>query len=71
MFDYVRHYSCNARHICCEDSATNGLYDHWQSDDLDLYSRSHVLSQPELLVNLQYLGQHLSYYIQTWHDGRP
>ena len=28
-------------------------------------------SQACLLFNLQYLGHYLSYYIQTWHDGRP
>ena len=41
-------------------------YDHCQSDDLDT-------SVPEtwLLFNLQYLRQYLSYYIKTWHDGRP
>ena len=27
-------------------------------------------SQTWLLFNLQYLGQYLSYYIQTWHYGR-
>ena len=28
-------------------------------------------SQTWLLFNLQYLGQYLSYYSQTWHDGWP
>ena len=28
--------------ICCEDSPTKGLYDHCQSDDLDLHPRAHV-----------------------------
>ena len=46
-----------------------GLYDHCQSDDLDLYSRSQVRLK-RLIFNLQYLGQYLSYCIQTWHDGR-
>ena len=27
-------------------------------------------SQTLLLCNLEYLGQYLSYCIQTWHDGR-
>ena len=39
------------------------IWDHYQSDDLDLHWTA--------LYNLQYLGQNLSYYIQTWHDGRP
>ena len=28
--------------FCCENSPTKGLYDHCQSDDLDLHSRSQV-----------------------------
>ena len=42
MFDYFRNYSSNAHQVCCEDSPTKGLYDHCQSDDLDLHSRSQV-----------------------------
>ena len=33
----------------------------------DLHSQ--ITSQTGLLFNLQYLGQYLMYYIQTWHDG--
>ena len=36
-----------------------------QGHDLDVTSAS----QTWLLFNLQYLGQYLSYYIQTWHVG--
>ena len=43
VFDYFRQYSSNAHQVCCEDSRTEGLYDHCQSDDLDLYSRSQML----------------------------
>ena len=73
MFDYFRNYSSNADHVGCEDSPTKGLVynDHCQSDDLELHSRSHVrLKLTCLLFNLQYIGQHLSYYIATWHGGR-
>ena len=43
MFEYFTKYSSNAHEICCEDSPTKGLYyDHCQSDDLDLHSRSLV-----------------------------
>ena len=35
MFDYFNQ-------VCCEDSPTKGLYDHRQSDDLDLHSRPQV-----------------------------
>ena len=42
MFDYFRNYASNAPQVCCEDSATKGLYDHFQSGDLDLRSRSQV-----------------------------
>ena len=28
--------------FCCEDSPTTGLYEHGQSDDVDLHSRSQV-----------------------------
>ena len=29
-----------------------------------------VSNVTRLIFNLQYLGHYLSYYIQTWHDGR-
>ena len=67
MFPYLRNYSSNAHQVCCEDSPT--MYDHCQSDDLGLHSRSQVHLKPDLVFNLQYLGQYLSYYIQTWYDG--
>ena len=44
--------------------------DQCESDDLDLYSRSQVRLKHDYVFSLQYLGQHLWYYIQTWHDGR-
>ena len=37
-------------------------YDHCQSDDKCVSTW--------LLVNLQYVGQYLGYYIQKWRDGR-
>ena len=49
---------------------TKGLYNYCQSDDLDFHSRPHSASQTLPLFNLQYLGQYLIYYTQTWHDGR-
>ena len=70
MFDYFRNYSSNAHHICCKDSPTKGLYDHCQSVDLDLHSRSELHPKLDYFFNLQYIGQYLRYYIQTWHDGR-
>ena len=39
MFDYFIIYlsnAANAHQVCCEDSPTKDLYDHFQSDDLDL-----------------------------------
>ena len=39
---YFRNYSSNAHQVYCEDSRTKDLYDHCQSDDLDLHSRSQV-----------------------------
>ena len=47
-------------------SPTKGLDYHCQSNDLDLHSRS----QMHQFFNLQYIGQYLSYYIQTWHGRR-
>ena len=41
------------------------IYDNCQSNALDLHSRS---QEHLLFFNLQYLGQYLSYCIQTWHD---
>ena len=70
MFDYFWTYSSNTHHVCCEDSPIHGLYDHCQSDDLDLHSRSHVRLKLDYFFYLQYLRQYFSYCIQTWHDGR-
>ena len=47
MFDYFRNYLTirnygNAHQVCCEESLTKGIYDHCQSDDLDLHSRPQV-----------------------------
>ena len=39
----------------------------WPWPSLKVASASQLL----LLFNLQYLGQYLSYFIQTWHAGRP
>ena len=70
MFDYFRNHSCNAHQLCCKDSQTKGLYRHCQSDDLDLRSfKITSASKTGLVFSLQYLGQYLFYYIQTWHDG--
>ena len=55
--------------MCCEDSATEGLYDRCQSDDLDFHSRSQMrLKLDYILTCTHYLGHYLSYYIQAWHD---
>ena len=42
MFDYFRNYSTNVHQVYCEYSPTKGLYGHFQSDDLDLQSRSQM-----------------------------
>ena len=70
MFDYFRNYSSNANQVCCDDSPTKGLYDHL-SIQWPLFSvKVTSASQTWLLFNLQYLGQYLNSYIQTFHDGR-
>ena len=40
--NHFRNYASNAHQLSCEDSPTTGLYDHYQSDDLDLHSRPQV-----------------------------
>ena len=70
IFDYFRNYLSNSHQVCCADNPTIGRYDHCPSDDRDLHSRSQVCRSLDYFFNLQYLGQYLSYYIQTWHDGR-
>ena len=42
MFDYFTNCSSNRHQVCCEDNPAKGPYDHFQSDDLDHHSRSHV-----------------------------
>ena len=42
MFDYFRNYSNNAHQVLHLDSLTNVVYDHCQSDDFALDSRSPV-----------------------------
>ena len=66
MFDYFRNCSSNAHEVCFEDSPTKGLYDHCQSNDLDLHPKSQVHLKLDYFLTCNYL----SYYIQTWHDGR-
>ena len=63
---FFRNDSSNSHQLCCEDSPTKGLYDHCQSGDLDLHSRSQV----HLKFNLRYLRQYFSYCIQTWNACR-
>ena len=47
-----------------------GLYDHCQSDDLDLHSRSCVQLELDYGLTGNIWDKYLSCYIQTWHDGR-
>ena len=70
MFDNFRYLPSKPYYICCEESPTNGIYDHCQSNDHDLHARIQVSLNVEYFFNLQYLGQSLSYCIRTWHDGR-
>ena len=70
MFDYFINYSNNAHQVCCEGSPTKGLYARCQCGDHRPYSRSQVRLKLDYFFNLQYLRHCLSYYIQTWHDGK-
>ena len=70
MLDSFRKYSSNVHHVCCEDSPTKVLYDHCQSDDLYLKSRSQVRLKLDYFLTINMSDQYLSYYIQTWHGGR-
>ena len=71
MFDYFRNYSSNAHQCCSEDSPTEGRHDHFQTDELDLHSRSQVRLKRDYFFTCNiYLRQYVSYYIHTWHDGR-
>ena len=45
MFDYFRNYLNNAHQVCCEDSPLKAIYDHGQSDDLDLSFKVTTASQ--------------------------
>ena len=68
MFDNFRNYSSSAHQVRCEDSPSKGMYDHCQSDNLDLHSRSQVRLNLDYFFYLQYLA--ISLYIQTWHYVR-
>ena len=60
--------SSNAHQTCYEDDPIKGLWPvpvRWPWPPCKVTSAS----QTWLLFNLQYLGQYISYYIQTWHDG--
>ena len=65
-----RNYSSNVHHVCCADSQTKGLYDHCQSVDFNLHSRSQVGLKLDYVLACNISDNILSYYIQTWHDGR-
>ena len=58
-------YSSNAHLVCCEDNLTKDLYDHCQSDDLDLHSRLQMCLRLDYFLKI---SQILSGYIKTWHD---
>ena len=51
MFNYFKNYSSNDHQLCCADSLSKGLYDHCQSDDLDLRSRSQVCLKLDCFLN--------------------
>ena len=72
MFDYLRNCSSNAHDVCCEDSPSKGLrlYDHCQSEDLDLHSRSQLRLKLDYVLTCNMSDNILSYYNQTWRDGR-
>ena len=42
MFDYFRKCSSNAHRVCCEDGSTKGVYNRFESDDLDLHPMSQL-----------------------------
>ena len=68
MSDYFKNYSSNAHQIFFEDSLTKGLYDKFESDDLDLHWRSQVCLKLDYFL-IAISRTLLSYYIQTWRDG--
>ena len=74
MFDYFRNYSSDHHQVCSEHSPSKGLffaYEHFQSNDLGLNSRSQVRLKLDYFLLCNYLGWYLSNYIQTGLDGRP
>ena len=42
----------------------------WRSSDRRSFIQGHKCVSNVTTYNLQYLGQYLSYYIQTWRDGK-
>ena len=68
MFDYFRNCSSSAHQVYCEDSPTKGLFEHCQSDDLDLHSRSHVHLKLDDFLACNILDNILA-IIKTWHGG--
>ena len=50
MFDYVINYSSNAHQVSREHSPTKGLYNHCQTDDIDLQSKSQVRMKHDYIL---------------------
>ena len=69
MFDYFRNYSSNAHQVCCENSCLK-VYMTIASLMTLIFIHGHKCASNLTIFYLQYLGQYLSYYIHTWHDGR-
>ena len=69
MCDYFRNYSINGHHVCCEYRPTKALYDHCQSDDLHLQSRSQVRLKLVYFLTCN-ISDNIQAYIHSWHNGR-
>ena len=78
MFNYYQYSiisetvrSSNARQVRCEDSLSKCLYDHCQSDDLDLHSKSQMRLELDYLLTCN-ISDNIEAItcIQTGHDGR-
>ena len=70
MVGYFKNYSSNAHQVCCEDSPPKRSHTTITNPMTTTFIQGHTCISNLTTFNLQYIGQYLSYYIQSWHGGR-
>ena len=71
MLNYFSNYASNAHHVCCENTTTKVYMTIANPMTLTFIQGHKCILSLTTYFNYHYLQHYLSYYILTWHDGRP